>query len=88
MPLLLWVLLASTLVFAQGDARTEALALEQQGRNAEAEQAWKSIAEANPKNPEAFAHLGLLEARQENYSAAIENYHKALKLAPRCPAWR
>ena len=85
MPLFLSVLVACTLVFAQGDARTEALTLEQQGRNAEAEQAWKSIAEANPKNPEAFAHLGLLEARQENYPAAIENYHMALKLAPAMP---
>ena len=66
----------------KSDPRAEALALEQQGRNAEAEQVWKSIAEANPGNPEAFAHLGLLEARQENYAAAIENYRKALKLAP------
>jgi tetratricopeptide (TPR) repeat protein len=77
--------LTISLTFAQGNPRTEALALEQQGRNPEAEQAWKSIAEADPKNPEAFAHLGLLEARQENYAAAIESYRKALKLAPAMP---
>lgn len=76
------VSLTTLLTFAQGDPRAEALALEQQGRNAEAEQAWKSIAGANPQNPEPYAHLGLLEARQENYAAAIENYRKALKLAP------
>jgi tetratricopeptide (TPR) repeat protein len=79
---LLLLSLTTSLTFAQGDPRAEALALEQQGRNAEAEQAWKSIAEANPQNPEPYAHLGLLEARQENYAAAIESYHKALKLAP------
>ncbi len=79
---LLLLSLTTSLTFAQGDPRAQALALEQQGRNAEAEQAWKSIAEANPQNAEPYAHLGLLEARQENYAAAIENYRKALKLAP------
>ncbi len=74
--------LGSALVFAQENSRTEALALEQQGQNAQAEQVWKAIAEANPKNPEPFAHMGLLEARQENYAAAIANYRQALKLAP------
>jgi tetratricopeptide (TPR) repeat protein len=74
--------LGSAFVFAQDNSRTEALALEQQGQNAQAEQVWKSIAEANPGNPEAFAHMGLLESRQENYAAAIENYRQALKLAP------
>jgi len=77
--------LAGIVVSAQIDARTQALALEQQGRNAEAEQLWKSIADANPRNPEPFAHLGLLESRQENYAAAVDNYRKALALAPAIP---
>ena len=85
-----WVLLfliplGSTSVFAQSDLRAEALALEQQGRNAEAEAAWKSVAEANPRSAEAFAHLGLLEARQEHYADAIADYQKALALAPTVP---
>jgi tetratricopeptide (TPR) repeat protein len=83
--LLLCFPLGSAFVLAQGNPRTEALALEQQGQNAQAEQAWKAIAEADPANPEPFAHLGLLEARQENYAAAIENYRRALKLAPSMP---
>ena len=77
--------MGSLLVFAQAARRADALAFEQQGRNAEAEQAWKSIADANPENPEAFAHLGLLESRQENYAAAVENYRKALALGPALP---
>ncbi len=66
----------------QTSTRAQAIALEQQGRNAEAEEAWKAIAEEHPNEPEAFAHIGLLESRQEKYTAAIENYCKALKLAP------
>ncbi len=83
--LFLCISLGSAVVFAQSGSRAEALALEQQGRNAEAEQVWKSIADADPGNPEAFAHMGLLNGRQENYAAAIENYRKALKLAPAMP---
>jgi tetratricopeptide (TPR) repeat protein len=60
--------------------------LEQQGKNAEAEQAWRSIAKANPRNAEAYAHMGLLEARQEHYDAAIALYRKALALNPAFPA--
>jgi tetratricopeptide (TPR) repeat protein len=73
------------LVYAQSDSRVEALALEQQGRNPEAEQVWKTIAEADPKNPEAFAHLGLLESRQEHYADAVVNYRRAQKLDPTMP---
>ncbi len=82
-----WLLLAALLtvpLIAQ-DARQRALTLESQGQNAEAEQIWQEIAKSNPKNPEAFAHIGLLEARQEHYSKAVENYRKALVLDPNLP---
>src|SRR5436309_10317206 len=73
-------------MFAQGGAaRQNALTLEQRGQNAEAEQAWQSIARSNPQNAEAFAHLGLIEARQERYDDAIANYRKALALNPALP---
>lgn len=82
----LWVLVSGTSILsAQDGSRQNALALEQQGRNAEAEQAWESIARSNPQNAEAFAHLGLTAARQQHYDAAIANYRKALALNPGLP---
>ncbi len=61
------------------------MTLEQQGDDRGAEQAWKSIAAANPSNAEAFAHLGFLASRQERYSEAIASYEKAVRLAPNMP---
>lgn len=65
--------------------RQSALALEQQGRFPEAEAAWKSILTRQPNDAEAFAHLGLLEARQKHYKEAIPYYRKALALSPNVP---
>jgi tetratricopeptide (TPR) repeat protein len=63
----------------QGQASTpsQALALEQKGQNAEAEQAWLSVLDADPRNAEALAHLGLLKARHEHYGEAIDYYRRA-----------
>ena len=82
----LWgVISGTTILSAQDGARQNALALERQGQNAEAEQAWQGMAQGNPQNAEAFAHLGLLEARQERYDEAIANYRKAIALNPELP---
>jgi tetratricopeptide (TPR) repeat protein len=59
----------------------EALALEQQGKIQEAQVAWQKVIKAQPRNAQAFAHLGLLQARQEQYSAAIASYRKAQTLS-------
>jgi tetratricopeptide (TPR) repeat protein len=67
---------------AQPDQRQNAILLEQQGKAAEAEAAWRAWTAAHPTDAEAFAHMGLLEARQEHYAEAIEHYRKAMKLAP------
>jgi len=70
----LWIVISGTAILsAQDGSAQKALALERQGQNAEAEQAWQSIARSNPQNAEAFAHLGLIEARQEHYDDAIAN---------------
>ncbi len=68
--------------------RQRALALEQQGNNAEAEAAWRAYLRAHPSNPEPYAHLGLLEARQEHYKEAVPLYRKALALNPAVPGLR
>jgi len=69
----------------QSEQSQAANSLEQQGKTSEAEAAWKAISKEQPSNPEPFAHLGLLEARQEHYSEAIKMYRKAYALAPRMP---
>jgi tetratricopeptide (TPR) repeat protein len=65
--------------------RQTALALEQQGKNSEAEAAWRIYLKTHPSNPEPYAHLGLLEARQEHYKEAVPLYRKALALGPKIP---
>lgn len=59
-------------------SRLSALAMEQKGQNGEAETLWSAILGADPRNVEALAHMGLLEARQEHYGAAIDFYRRAM----------
>ena len=65
---------SSLSVLSQADPRQLAISLEQQGRNAEAEAAWQTVSKQVPSNPEPYAHLGLLEARQQHYPDAIGYY--------------
>jgi tetratricopeptide (TPR) repeat protein len=73
---------------AQGDARQAAFALERQGKTAEASSAWLQLSREQPSNAEPYAHLGLLEARQQHFTDAIGYYCKALALAPAMPGLR
>lgn len=73
---------------AADNQREMAFALEQQGKNAEAETAWRAVLQGHPANSEAYAHLGLLEARQERYAEAVPLYRKALQLNPAMPGVR
>jgi len=68
--------------------REAALALERQGNVAGAEDAWRAYAKAHPSNPEPYAHLGLLEARQEHYKEAVPLYRKAMAMNPNVPGLR
>jgi tetratricopeptide (TPR) repeat protein len=72
----------------QDPERQAALALEQQGKNAEAETAWRAYLKEHPSSPEPYGHLGLLEARQEHYKEAISYYRKALAMNPKVPGLR
>ena len=69
-------------------APSGSLNLEKQGKTVEAEGLWRAISHAQPNNPEAYAHLGLLEARQQHYKAAAEFYRKALQIGPDIPGVR
>ena len=68
--------------------RQQALQFEQQGKNAEAESAWRAYLKTHPSNAEPYAHLGLLEARLEHYKEAVPLYRKALALMPGMPGLR
>ena len=68
--------------------RQTAIALEQQGDNAEAEIAWRGLLKADPGSAEAYAHLGFMEARQGHYAEAVPLYRKALVLDPAMPSLR
>src|ERR1035441_1419780 len=68
--------------------RQAALAFEQAGKVAEAEAEWRSLLSSQPNDAEAYAHLGLLEARQAHYKEAIVLYQKALRLNPKMPSLR
>jgi len=70
------------------DERQMALSFEQQGKNSEAEAAWRLYLKVHPSSPEPYAHLGLLEARQEHFKEAVPLYRKALALGPAIPSLR
>jgi tetratricopeptide (TPR) repeat protein len=73
---------------APDSRRQEALTLEQEGKNAEAEAAWRAYLQDHASSPEAYAHLGLLESRLEHYKEAVPLYRKALKMGPDVPGLR
>ena len=70
---------------AAAGERESAFAHEQQGKFDEAEAAWRAVVKAQPADAEAYAHLGFLEARQEQYKTAVPLYRKALALNPSIP---
>ncbi len=60
----------------------QAIALDRQGRYADAAQAWRVATEHDPKDAAAFASLGLDLARLGKYPEAVTAYRKALRLDP------
>lgn len=73
---------------AQDPKRQAALALQQQGKNVEAAAAWREYLKVHPGDPEPYAQLGVLEARQEHYKEAVPLYRKALAMNPNVPGLR
>jgi len=72
----------------QADPRQTAAQLQQEGKLAEAETAWRTVLQQRPADAEACANLGILEARQQHYKDAILYYRKALALDPAMPGVR
>jgi tetratricopeptide (TPR) repeat protein len=68
---------------ATADHRQNAILLQESGRYAEAADEWHAYLKAHPESAEAYADLGLIEARQEHYKEAIPLYRKALVIDPR-----
>lgn len=67
------------------DQRQAAYAFEQQGDVPNAQTAWQAVLKTHPNDAEAYAHLGLLEARQEHYTDAVSFYRKAAAFDPAIP---
>src|SRR5678816_3904136 len=78
---LLWPALASP----QTATPAQAMALEQQGKLAEAAEAWRAVTGHNPQDAAAFASLGVVLARETQYKEAAAAYRKAIALNPRLP---
>src|SRR5437870_13842023 len=83
-------LLAVTLVLsvsaiAQTDDPSEAQSLEKAGKFAEAAAAWRSVTQHDPRNAAAWASLGLVLSRLQEYSEAADAYRNALSRNSRLP---
>jgi tetratricopeptide (TPR) repeat protein len=66
----------------------EAWKIHQQGRVVEAEQIYRGVLDANPRDPAAWCYLGIALHDRKQYHAAVDAYRKAIELKPEFPiAW-
>jgi len=72
---------------AAADNQRQAAIAPQQQDTTRGRGGWRTL-KSHPANAEAYAHLGLLEARQEHYAEAVPLYRKALALNPAMPGLR
>jgi predicted Zn-dependent protease len=63
----------------------QALEYEKQGAYPEAEKTWKEITIGNPRDSEAWAHLGLVRALEGKNSDAVVAYREAIQLHSHLP---
>jgi tetratricopeptide (TPR) repeat protein len=81
-----WVATALWLACAFAWGQTQhAMELERQGQWKDAEGAWRQVLQQNHRDAMAFAHLGLVLAREQDYPGAVNAYQQALKLNPKIP---
>ena len=79
-------LLFASAVFAQTPTPSDAQALEQSGKLAEAAEVWRGVVAKNPRDAAAWASLGVDLSRLQQYQAAAQAYRKALALNSSLPA--
>ena len=79
------LLLLPAFAGGQTSGAADALALQRQGKLAEAAEAWQSVIRQNPKDAGAFASLGVVLAGEQKYQEAAVAYRKALALDPKLP---
>jgi tetratricopeptide (TPR) repeat protein len=70
---------------AQASSPAQAIALEQQGKLAEAAQVWRAVTQRNPKDAAAFASLGVVLSKEQKYDEAVSAYKRALTLNSKLP---
>ncbi len=73
------------IAMAQVPSPSDALALEQQGRFAEAASAWRAVTERDPRDAAAYASLGVVLSKEHKYTEAAQAYKRALALNPKLP---
>jgi tetratricopeptide (TPR) repeat protein len=70
---------------AQASTPAQAIALEQQGKLAEAARVWRAVTQRNPKDAAAFASLGVVLSKEQKYDEASSAYKKAIALNSKLP---
>ena len=69
----------------QSSNPADAIALEQQGKLAEAAETWRAVIQKNPNDAAAYASLGVVLSKEQKYKEAASAYKKALALNPNLP---
>src|SRR5579875_467940 len=86
---LAWLMLiCGQTVMAQTNPAAKAAELESEGHFAQAEMLWRAWSNQHPGDAVAYAHLGELAERQNNFADAIAEYRKAMAIAPSMPGLR
>jgi Flp pilus assembly protein TadD len=81
--LLLSILFLPVCASAQASTPADAIALEQQGKLAEAAQVWQAVVQKNPNDAAAFASLGVILSKEQKYQeAASEVTWSAAEFGP------